>query len=488
MKQTDIKFIFKLSMLMDHVSNYLVTMLDNINSKEIFSMLSEESLDVKRHQFEEYQFALNDFVEDDNMELIDAIEDFYQALYFVNSNPDILESDDVETRKKKIFERKEMRKAAGNLLLKMEIYTNQKKINYERNISSLTTEIDLEASLLFFNSEVLLAFLRDASNYNIDYFESCRMQIEDCMMNISYVDKYKETKYLVRNKDGKLLKYINDGVTFYVCVKDKKFIERFDDVKYSEDPVDKNAVVVDKKELTDWRLGIERKIKEDKKEVKKVVEPKKKEVKEKKVKKKKHFNLFKSIRGWFCSIGSFFKSLGKSLKRGVRNIADGVLDVFGDLTVGDIVLGILPVLVMVTYLILLLTGVMDQITFSSNFNGTLFGYDFELSGLFADWLENTDHGFFSAITLGLIQVILIVIGFVLDLVIHLLFLVLALVWVLIIFIFSMCFYYVFPVAIAIWLIVNCFRVDSDKKVLAVTCMLIGVICCALYFLIGMNVI
>ena len=60
---------------------------------------------------------------------------------------------------------------------------------------------------------------------------------------------------------------------------------------------------------------------------------------------------------------------------------------------------------------------------SSGFDGTLFGYNFELSGLMSNWLENTDHGFFSAITLGLIQVILIVIGFVLDLVLHLLFLV-----------------------------------------------------------------
>ena len=94
---------------------------------------------------------------------------------------------------------------------------------------------------------------------------------------------------------------------------------------------------------------------------------------------------------------------------------------------------------MITYVILLVTGVMDQITFSSaSFNGTLFGYDFEVSGAMADWLENTEHGFFSAITLGLVQIILIVVGFVLDLVIHLLFLVLAILWFIFILIFSMC--------------------------------------------------
>ena len=165
------------------------------------------------------------------------------------------------------------------------------------------------------------------------------------------------------------------------------------------------------------------------------------------------------------------------------------MDVCDDLTIWDIFLGIVPTLVMITYVVLLVTGVMDKITFSSSsFDGTLFGYNFELSGLMSNWLENTDHGFFSAITLGLIQIVLIVIGFVLDVVIHLLFLVLAILWFILILIFSMCFYYVFPIAIAVWSIVNFFIADEDKKMLAGICMTISVICCISYFLIGMNVI
>ena len=88
----------------------------------------------------------------------------------------------------------------------------------------------------------------------------------------------------------------------------------------------------------------------------------------------------------------------------------------------------------------------------------------------------------------IIVTLIVIVGFVLDLVLHLLFLVLAILWFILILIFSMCFYYVFPVAIAVWSIINFFRVDEDKKVLAGICMGISVICCVSYFLIGMNII
>lgn len=487
MKQGDIKFICKFGMLMEHVSWYVNRLLDNIDGDEIFSLLDISELGKSLNKFEDFQKEINELIEDDNMELLDAVEAFCQELYCLNDSPDLKKEDDVITRKKKLFERDSMKKATGNLMVKVVDYATSKGVEYNKNIGDFSTVVELDSSCLLSYCSILLAFLRDASKSEVSDFEECEQAIEEYVLNVSYVDKYKETDYLVRNKDGKLMKYHDkNGYDYYVSVKDKKLIERFKDVKYSDNPKDNNSVLVDKKDLTDWHFGKEKN--EKVKEEKKIEVNKKKEEKEKKVKKKKGFNIFKPIKSFFLGIGGWFKGLGKGIKRGFRNSVDGVLDIAEDLTVGDIVLGIVPALVMITYLILLVTGVMDQITFSSNFSGTLFGYDFELSGLFVDWLENTDHGFFSAITIGLIQVILIVIGFVLDLLIHLLLLVLALLWALLIFVFSMCFYYVFPVGIAIWLIINCFRVDSDKKVLAIVCMLVGVICCALYFLVGMNVI
>lgn len=496
MKKEDIKFICKFGMLMEHVAWYVNRLLDNIDINEIFSFLDVNELWKSLDKFEEFQDAINELVEDDNEELIEAVDVFCQALYYLNDEPDLKKEDDVITRKKKLFERESMKKATENLLLKVVDYASSKGIDHDKNIGDFTTIAEINASYILSYCSMFLAFLRDASKTELRYFEQCEQAIEDYVINLSYTDKYNETEYLVRNKDGKILKYCDDkGNDYFVSVKEKRLIDRFKDVKYSDNPRDINSALVNKKDLTDWHFGIEKKeiVKEDKKENqktedKKIDVKKNKVVKEKKYKKKKSFNIIKSIKGFFINVGGWFKGIGKGLKSGFRSTVDGTLNVMEDLTVGDIVLGILPVLIMVTYLILLVTGVMDQITFSFNFNGTLFGYNFELSGMFADWLESTDHGFFSAITLGLIQVILIVIGFVLDLVIHLLFLISALLWVLIIFIFSMCFYYVFPVAISVWLIVNCFRVDSDKKTLAVICMLIGVICCVLYFLIGINVI
>lgn len=495
MKREDISFLYNFAALMEHVGYYTINLLENVDNDEIFSILEEENLDKERKKFEDFQDKVEDLIEEDNTSLLYDLNNFFMEFYYLNRLPNLKKEDDSKTRKVKIFERSDMGEVTRKLIKTIEDYSDEKGINLEKDIDNFTTKEELDCALLLDKCIKLLSGINNASVMDMNSFEGVCTALENSQINVYDACENNKTEYLVRNKEGKLLVcYTKYGVE-YLTVKDKKYIERFKEVKFKEDRFNDNWVIVEKTDLTDWHFGVEKKaeVKKENLENKNVKEGKTKEVKiketkEKKIKKKKKINFLKPIKNLFVSIGSFFKSLVTGVKTGVGNSIEGVVDIAGDLTIGDIVLGIIPSLVMVAYLILLVTGVMDQITFSSNFSGTLFGYDFELSGMFADWLEDTEHGFFSAITLGLIQVILIVIGFVLDLVVHLLFLVLALLWMLFIFIFSMCFYYVFPVAISIWLIINCFRCDSDKKVLAITSMLVGVVCCVLYFLIGMNVL
>ena len=71
----------------------------------------------------------------------------------------------------------------------------------------------------------------------------------------------------------------------------------------------------------------------------------------------------------------------------------------------------MPVVVSITLAVFSMTGLIDKLGWSVSTNGTLFGYDFELSGLTTEWFEDTDHGFFSAITLGLVQLLLILLSY-----------------------------------------------------------------------------
>lgn len=151
------------------------------------------------------------------------------------------------------------------------------------------------------------------------------------------------------------------------------------------------------------------------------------------------------------------------------------------LTLWDVLLEILPVLVMIGYVIIAATGVMKNLHLVVGFDATLFGYHFEISSFALDWFEHTDHNFFTAISLGLLQIVFIAVGFVLDLVLHLIFFILAVIWLLIRTVLAFGFYYVFPVAIPVWLLINVFRVEPNKRIFAIICLLISIACCIYYF-------
>lgn len=153
-----------------------------------------------------------------------------------------------------------------------------------------------------------------------------------------------------------------------------------------------------------------------------------------------------------------------------------------EITLVDILLNLLPTLIMIVYVILLFSGVMSKIKIPVNFTGTLFGYHFELSNSALHWLENTHHEFFSAITLGFLQIILIVLGFILDLIIHLVFLILSILWVIITLILSFGLIYAIPIIIPIFLLINFIRVEKEKKLLVGICLLTSIICCLIYYI------
>ena len=120
---------------------------------------------------------------------------------------------------------------------------------------------------------------------------------------------------------------------------------------------------------------------------------------------------------------SITKEKKEKVYRGESKVASFFKDSFAEFTLIDAIQVVLPVICMLAYVIIILAGGFKRIEIPYEFTGTLFGYDFELSNLALNWFESTHHEFFSAITLGFFQIILIVLGFLLDLVVHLIFLI-----------------------------------------------------------------
>ncbi len=175
------------------------------------------------------------------------------------------------------------------------------------------------------------------------------------------------------------------------------------------------------------------------------------------------------------------KEKKEKVYRGESKVASFFKDSFAEFTLIDAIQVVLPVICMLAYVIIILAGGFKRIEIPYEFTGTLFGYDFELSNLALNWFESTHHEFFSAITLGFFQIILIVLGFLLDLVVHLIFFILALLWLLIIYVLINCLYFVIPVAIPVWLIINFFRVEKERKIFSAFGFVISAVCCIVYF-------
>lgn len=466
MKKTDAKFIASLAGCMEALTEFTCELLGTVFYKNESPMREERVAEYKSRCI---QSLVTIFKNDSDKtdKLTDSLNDFVYELFNKDAFTDnktqyFEEGKDYKLKKADFFKRKELTKSAYALEDELSKYVKDNHLDYSKDSSSFIYNYQMEAALLFQEFQFYLFNLNNVNALDMEYFERYKNVISYSHSQVFFTAEVGHALYLVKNQKGEILTLEAENRLELLVVEDKNDLERYKKIPSKKH--DGVRAIADEQAYYRVKDEIEKLKKEDKKEnikteVKKkeaVKQPAKKEPLKKVVEVKKKFNFNFN---------------------------------FDAISLSSFLLSILPALVMITYLILLVTGVMDQITFSSsNFSGTLFGYDFEVSGAMANWLENTEHGFFSAITLGLIQVILIVVGFVLDLVIHLLFLVLAIIWFILILIFAMCLYYVFPIAITIWNIINFFRCDEDDKLVAGICMGVSIVCCISYFLIGLNII
>lgn len=171
-------------------------------------------------------------------------------------------------------------------------------------------------------------------------------------------------------------------------------------------------------------------------------------------------------------IGSGIAIVASAIGRGLSKLFYGV-------TSGDVIFIIVPVIISITLAIFSITGLIDLLGWKVSADGTLFGYDFELSGMALGWFEDTDHNFFTAITLGLVQLLLILLSYVGDLILHLVFLVVSLLWALIQLILQIALQYLLPIAIPVYLLVK--LILGDRKGIVVAGFIISVICAVCYF-------
>ena len=100
------------------------------------------------------------------------------------------------------------------------------------------------------------------------------------------------------------------------------------------------------------------------------------------------------------------------------------------------------------------------------------GYDFELSNSASTWLEDTDHNFFTALTLGLIQIIFIVLGFVVDIVLTILIFVLGFILMILAGIFKFIVMELLPLAIMIIYLIMLKMSSKSNKGFVGGCMLL----------------
>ena len=134
-----------------------------------------------------------------------------------------------------------------------------------------------------------------------------------------------------------------------------------------------------------------------------------------------------AIINFFLAIADFFVMIGKGIVIGIVSFFKGIWWVLKTIGIAIFkvvvyVLGLLvsyfpvyfPVLIIGGYVLMWVTGAMYKLDTEIHGLWDFFHYDYELTGGLVGWLENTEHNFFSAITLGLVQVALIAVTAVLE--------------------------------------------------------------------------
>ena len=138
-------------------------------------------------------------------------------------------------------------------------------------------------------------------------------------------------------------------------------------------------------------------------------------------------NIFDKIADFFLAIADFFVMIGRGIVTGIVSFFKGIwwaLKAIGIAIFKAVcfIVGILikyfpiylPVLILGVYMILWISGTMLKLDSTIYGLWDFFEYEYELTVGLANWLTSTEHNFFSAITLGLVQVVLIAVVAVLE--------------------------------------------------------------------------
>ena len=198
----------------------------------------------------------------------------------------------------------------------------------------------------------------------------------------------------------------------------------------------------------------------------------------------------------FKAIGSFFVMIGKGIVKGVVVvfkaiwwfivlIAKVIYKVIAYL-VGLAVryfFVYLPALIMIIYALLLIFNVIQNMDTEIHGLWDYFNYEYFFTNEAVSWLTGTEHNFFTAITLGLLQVILIVFTAIFDtLIIYVCFFGIgSFIWMLIQFILWMVFLIVIPVGAVVYSIVMMIKFAEKYNLWFYILVILTTLACSIYY-------
>lgn len=180
--------------------------------------------------------------------------------------------------------------------------------------------------------------------------------------------------------------------------------------------------------------------------------------------------VWRGICAFFGTIGGGIASLFKKIGRAFRGRDDGDLTLVCSIAAGIAAL----------YVVLELTGIIYKLSFPVGSNMLTQFYHFNLTRLAVSWLEAVDHTFLTAITLGLLQIILIVLGAITDVVIYIVLFLISIVIMIVLILLQLLYLMALPVIASIVAIVKFIRSD-EKGALSAILTLAAIAMTVLYF-------
>lgn len=185
----------------------------------------------------------------------------------------------------------------------------------------------------------------------------------------------------------------------------------------------------------------------------------------------------KGVVWLFSCIGGFFARMFK-----------GIGGFLGSMEITkERVLMALPFILLLGYTIFAFVYGVDNLEALDTSKVMYDGYDWKLSGAASSWMEETDHNFFTAITLGLIQIIFIVVGFVLDIVLTVVIFVLGFILMILAGILKFIVMELLPLAIMVVYLVMLKLSYKSSKGFILGCMLLSLVIGIVYYIVLLGI-